>query len=230
MHDKIEVFSEIAVNPTVSRDTVSFSPRWASPLHTGIKRLVDAILSALLVLIAMPLFAVIAIGVKLDSSGPIFYRWRVVGKNGHPFRSWKFRSMCVDADDKKEQLLKGNEMQGPVFKLQNDPRITRLGRYLRRYSLDELPQLFSVLIGDMSLVGPRPPLQTEYVRFTPAQKRKLAVKPGITCLWQVSGRNKIRDFDHWVNLDLEYVRTWSLWLDCKILLKTVATVLRGTGK
>lgn len=230
MHDKADVFPEVALDQAISAEDVLFSPYWANPLHTGVKRLADVILSACLLLVAMPLLAVIAICVKLDSRGPVLYRWRVAGKGGHPFRSWKFRSMCVDADDKKPQLLQGNEMQGPVFKLHNDPRITRLGKYLRRYSLDELPQLFSVFIGDMSLVGPRPPLQTEYVSFTAAQKRKLAVKPGITCLWQVSGRNQIRDFDSWVNLDLEYIRTWSLCLDCKILWRTLATVLRGTGK
>ena len=230
MHDKLEVFPEITLNPDVLEGPVSFSPYWASPLHTGIKRLSDVILSAFLLLISMPLLAAIAIGVKLDSRGPVLYKWRVVGKGGHPFLSWKFRSMCLDADKKKDQLLEDNEMRGPVFKLQNDPRITRLGKYLRRYSLDELPQFFSVLIGDMSLVGPRPPLETEYSQFSEAQKRKLAVKPGITCLWQVSGRNEIRDFDSWVYLDLEYVRTWSLWLDCKILWRTVVTVLRGTGK
>ncbi len=214
MHDKIDAFPKVTLSRPASAQNVSFS----------------VIFSAFLLLIATPVLASIAIGVKFDSRGPVLYRWRVVGQGGRPFRSWKFRSMCVGADDKKEQLLEGNEMRGPVFKLQNDPRITRIGKYLRRYSLDELPQLFSVLIGDMSLVGPRPPLQTEYVRFSEAQKRKLAVKPGITCLWQVSGRNEIRDFDSWVNLDLEYIRTWSLWLDCKILWRTAATVLRGTGK
>jgi lipopolysaccharide/colanic/teichoic acid biosynthesis glycosyltransferase len=230
MYNKADLFPEATMNQPVSAEDVLFSQHWASPFHTGVKRLADVILSAFLLLVGIPLLAAIAIGVKLDSRGSVLYTWRVVGRNGRPFRSWKFRSMCVGADDKKEQLLEGNEMRGPVFKLQNDPRITRFGKYLRRYSLDELPQLFSVFIGDMSLVGPRPPLQTEYVRFSEAQKRKLAVKPGITCLWQVCGRNEIRDFDSWVNLDLEYIRRWSLGLDCKILWKTVATVLRGTGK
>jgi lipopolysaccharide/colanic/teichoic acid biosynthesis glycosyltransferase len=230
MRDTTNALPKIAMDQTSWVRDVMFSPHWANPLHTGIKRLADVTISALLLLVTMPLLAVISIGVKLDSKGPILYRWHVVGKGGHFFRSWKFRSMCVDADKKKDELLTGNEMQGPVFKLQNDPRITRLGKYLRRYSLDELPQLFSVLIGDMSLVGPRPPLQSEYVRFSQAQKRKLAVKPGITCLWQVSGRNEIPDFDSWVNLDLEYVRTWSLWLDCKILGRTITTVLGGTGR
>jgi lipopolysaccharide/colanic/teichoic acid biosynthesis glycosyltransferase len=130
----------------------------------------------------------------------------------------------------KAELHALNEMKGPVFKLTNDPRVTRIGRWLRRYSLDELPQLYSVLKGDMSLVGPRPPLVTEYVSFTPYQRQKLAVKPGMTCLWQVTGRNKVSDFDSWVVLDLEYIRNWSLGLDFKILAQTVAEVLAGSGK
>jgi lipopolysaccharide/colanic/teichoic acid biosynthesis glycosyltransferase len=209
---------------------VVFSPHWSNPLHTFLKRLLDVVLSTVLLLICLPIMMVIAIGIKLDSRGPVLYQWRVVGLNGVPFRSWKLRSMCVDADQKKEQLVAHNEMQGPVFKLQNDPRVTRLGRVLRRYSLDELPQLFSVFIGDMSLVGPRPPLQTEYEQFSERQKQKLVVKPGISCLWQVSGRNQIRDFDDWVRLDLEYICNWSLWLDCKILWKTATVVFRGTGR
>jgi lipopolysaccharide/colanic/teichoic acid biosynthesis glycosyltransferase len=209
---------------------VLLSHYWASSLHTGLKRILDIVFSSILILLAMPLMAVTAIAIKIDSAGPVFYRWLVVGKGGFPFRSWKFRSMCVDADEKKRQLMARNEMQGPVFKLTDDPRVTRVGRVLRRYSLDELPQLFSVLIGDMALVGPRPPLQAEYAKFSAAQKRKLAVKPGMTCLWQVSGRNDISDFDEWVTLDLEYIRSWSLWLDTRILWMTLLTVVRGTGR
>ncbi len=138
--------------------------------------------------------------------------------------------MVVGADDMKPALLAKNEMSGPVFKLTNDPRITRVGAWMRRYSLDELPQLYSVLVGDMSLVGPRPPLATEYERFTEYQKQKLSVKPGITCLWQVSGRNRVRDFDEWVRLDLEYIRNWSPWLDLHILVRTLGTVISGSGK
>jgi len=136
----------------------------------------------------------------------------------------------MNSDAMKKQLEPLNEMRGPVFKLTNDPRATRFGAWMRRYSLDELPQLWSVLKGDMSLVGPRPPLVSEYEQFTHFQKRKLAVKPGITCLWQVNGRNEIRDFDEWVKLDLEYIQHWSLWLDIKILLLTAAEVLGGSGK
>jgi lipopolysaccharide/colanic/teichoic acid biosynthesis glycosyltransferase len=173
---------------------------------------------------------VLAAAVKITSPGPVLYRWRVVGQGGRVFVSYKLRSMVADADARKPQLLRQNEMRGPVFKLTHDPRVTPLGAWMRRYSLDELPQLYSVLVGKMSLVGPRPPLETEYAQFTPFQKRKLAVKPGITCLWQVGGRNRVRDFDDWVRLDLQYIRNWSLALDCQILLRTVVEVFRGTGK
>jgi lipopolysaccharide/colanic/teichoic acid biosynthesis glycosyltransferase len=138
--------------------------------------------------------------------------------------------MIANADELQPELLAQNEMTGPVFKLTRDPRVTKLGAWLRRYSLDELPQFYSVLKGDMSLVGPRPPLATEYAQFTDYQKQKLAVKPGITCLWQVSGRNRVSDFDEWVGLDLEYIRNWSLGLDLKILLKTAREVCIGSGR
>jgi lipopolysaccharide/colanic/teichoic acid biosynthesis glycosyltransferase len=138
--------------------------------------------------------------------------------------------MVRNAEELKTKLGALNEMTGPVFKLTNDPRVTSVGRWLRRFSLDELPQLYSVLKGDISLVGPRPPLATEYVNFTEYQKQKLAVKPGITCLWQINGRNKIRNFDDWVELDLEYIRSWSLGLDLNILMRTVVEVFSGSGR
>jgi lipopolysaccharide/colanic/teichoic acid biosynthesis glycosyltransferase len=138
--------------------------------------------------------------------------------------------MCLNADQLKTQLEPLNEMHGPVFKLTNDPRVTRLGAWMRRHSLDELPQLYSVLKGDMCLVGPRPPLVSEYARFTEYQKQKLAVKPGITCLWQVNGRNDVKDFDEWVKLDLDYIRRWTPMLDIKILVKTASEVFAGSGK
>lgn len=194
------------------------------------KRCIDLTLGGLLLVVLFPVFLVIGFLVKLTSPGPIFYRWRVVGKDGKPFGSYKFRSMYQDADQRKAELQLKNEMSGPVFKLKNDPRITRLGTWLRKYSLDELPQLWSVLKGDMSLVGPRPPLQAEFERFTDWQKKKLQVKPGITGLWQISGRNDIRDFDDWVRMDLEYVRNWSLWMDFKILLRTIPVVIFGGGR
>jgi exopolysaccharide biosynthesis polyprenyl glycosylphosphotransferase len=200
------------------------------PWQLALKRLLDVVVSAALLVVLSPLFLLIALAIKLDSKGPVLYRWKVVGQGGRPFTGYKFRTMVVNADRLKEQLLAQNEMKGPVFKLKADPRVTGVGRILRKFSLDELPQLWSVFKGDMSLVGPRPPLQGEYAQFTEYQKQKLAVKPGITCLWQISGRNEIRNFDDWVRLDLEYIQTWSLWLDFKILLLTIPAVVRGTGR
>lgn len=194
------------------------------------KRAIDIIVSSAVLLLLSPVYLVLAIAVKLSSPGPVFYRWEVVGKDGTPFVGYKFRSMVADADQLKDKLEKFNEMKGPVFKIKDDPRVTTLGRLMRRYSLDELPQLYSVLIGDMSLVGPRPPLVSEYARFNEYQKQKLAVKPGITCLWQVNGRNNVKDLDDWVKLDLEYIRLWNPMLDVKILLKTAGAVLSGSGK
>jgi lipopolysaccharide/colanic/teichoic acid biosynthesis glycosyltransferase len=210
--------------------TVVLSKNWADRRLVFLKRFTDVIGSGILLCLLSPLFFLVGIAVKLTSRGPVFYRWQVVGKNGIPFTAYKFRSMVVNADSMRDALQSKNEMTGPVFKIRDDPRITRVGRWLRRFSVDELPQIWSVLRGDMSLVGPRPPLQTEYARFTPYQALKLAVKPGITCLWQVNGRNEINDFDDWLRLDLEYIRTWSLQLDYKILLKTIPTVVTGKGR
>ncbi len=195
-----------------------------------IKRVVDVVMAGVLLVLLSPLFLVLVILVKFSSPGPAFYRWRVVGRGGVPFVGYKFRSMYQDADARKAELLAKNEMSGPVFKMTDDPRITPVGRILRKYSLDELPQLWSVFVGSMSLVGPRPPLQTEYANFTERQRLKLQVKPGVTCLWQVNGRNEITSFDDWVNLDLQYIREWSLALDFKILMKTIPVVLLGKGR
>jgi lipopolysaccharide/colanic/teichoic acid biosynthesis glycosyltransferase len=198
-------------------------------LQQGLKRGLDIALSASALLVLSPVFAVIAAVIKLKSPGPVFYEWRVLGRGAEPFTGYKFRTMVVDADELKARFMDRNEMSGPVFKMRDDPRITPLGRWLRKYSVDELPQLWSVLKGDMSLVGPRPPAPEEFVRFQEWQRGKLAVTPGITCLWQVSGRNEIRDFDTWAALDLEYIRTWSLWLDIRILARTIPAVLSGRG-
>jgi lipopolysaccharide/colanic/teichoic acid biosynthesis glycosyltransferase len=206
------------------------SPNWDSALAVACKRVLDIGVSVLLLVLLAPLFLLLAAIVKLTSRGPVLYRWQVAGRGGRPFTGYKFRSMYSNADELKNQLESLNEMSGPVFKLTNDPRVTRVGGFLRRYSLDELPQLYSVLKADMSLVGPRPPLVSEYLRFTEYQKQKLAVKPGITCLWQVNGRNNVRNFDDWVRLDLDYIRRWSLKLDFWILMKTAAEVFTGSGK
>ncbi len=209
--------------------TVSFYSAAQSPGPLLAKRLVDVTLSAALLVVLSPLLLATALLVKLTSKGPVLYRWKVVGRTIRPFTGYKFRTMVANADELKPQLAASNEMQGPAFKMRQDPRITPLGRFLRKYSLDELPQLWSVLKGDMSLVGPRPPSPTELDHFDAWHRRKLSIKPGMTCLWQVNGRNQIHSFDDWVKLDLEYIDNWSLWLDCKILLKTAIVVAKGTG-
>jgi lipopolysaccharide/colanic/teichoic acid biosynthesis glycosyltransferase len=206
------------------------SPQWANPAALALKRVFDIVLSAVAVALLSPVLLVLAVAVKLGSEGPVLYRWRVVGRDGRPFTGFKFRSMYVNADGLRDKLEHRNEMTGPVFKIANDPRITTVGRWMRKYSLDELPQLFSVLKGDMSLVGPRPPLETEFARFNDFQKQKLAVKPGISCLWQVSGRNEIKDFDEWLRLDLQYIATWSFALDLKICVLTIREMLAGSGR
>jgi lipopolysaccharide/colanic/teichoic acid biosynthesis glycosyltransferase len=198
-------------------------------LQRAWKRAMDITIAGIGLAILWPLFALLALAVKVTSPGPTFYTWPVVGLGGRHFISYKFRTMVANADELKEELLHQNEMTGPMFKMKIDPRVTGVGRIMRKFSLDELPQLWSVFKGDMSLVGPRPPLQKEYALFTPWQKQKLLVKPGITCLWQVSGRNEIHDFDEWIRLDLTYIRDWSLGLDIKILLKTIPAVFRTRG-
>lgn len=171
-----------------------------------------------------------ALAIRMTSPGPVLFRQRRCGLNGRPFTMLKFRSMVSDAEQRKMELAALNEMSGPVFKLSDDPRVTPVGRFLRKWSIDELPQLFNVLRGEMSLVGPRPLPVDEVDRFDdPAHRRRLSVKPGLTCLWQISGRNNVCDFKEWVRLDLEYIDNWSLWLDFKILCRTVPVVLVGTG-
>lgn len=201
--------------------------RWR--VEQRVKRGVDIVVSLILLVVLAPLLILIGVLVRLTSTGPIFYPWRVLGYRARPFQGYKFRTMVPNADELKASMLARNEMTGPVFKIRNDPRVTPLGRILRKYSLDELPQLWSVLRGDMSLVGPRPPSPTEFAAFAPWQRGKLAVTPGITCLWQVMGRSEINDFNEWARLDLEYIQNWSLWLDLKILAQTVPAVLRGRG-
>lgn len=175
-------------------------------------------------------FIIIAIVIRLTSPGPVLFRQRRSGLNGKPFTMLKFRSMVTNAEQRKAELEVLNEMEGPVFKLSNDPRVTPIGRILRRWSIDEWPQMINVLLGDMSLVGPRPLPVDEVSRFDDfAHRRRLSVKPGLTCLWQVNGRNEVHNFRDWVRLDLEYIDNWSIWLDLKILCKTVPVVLMGTG-
>lgn len=194
-----------------------------------VKRLADSVLSLLALVALLPLFAVVACAIRLTSPGPVLYRLHVLGRHARPFITYKFRTMVADADTQKSRYLHRNEMSGPVFKMRDDPRVTRLGRVLRRYSIDELPQLWSVLRGDLSLVGPRAPSPEEFASFEPWQWGKLAVTPGLTCLWQVSGRSDIRDFATWATLDLEYIRRWNLLLDLAVLLRTIPVVIMARG-
>ncbi len=194
------------------------------------KGIVDRVGALLLLLLSLPLWLVAVIGIRLGSRGPVFFKQERAGHYGRPFVMWKFRTMHTDAEAKRAELEARNEMDGPVFKIADDPRVFAFGRWLRRTSIDELPQLINVLRGEMSLVGPRPLPVYEIERIEKhAQRRRLSVKPGLTCLWQVTGRNGIKNFEEWVALDLKYIDNWSFWLDLKILAQTLPAVLRGSG-
>jgi lipopolysaccharide/colanic/teichoic acid biosynthesis glycosyltransferase len=192
------------------------------------KRIIDIIGASLALLMALPLMIVTAIVVKLESSGSVFFYQTRLSQGGVPFRFYKFRSMCAEAVVLRTALEGLNEVTGPVFKIRQDPRVTAVGRIIRKMSVDELPQLWHVLTGQMSLVGPRPPVPDEVARYEPWMLQRLSVKPGLTCIWQVSGRSDI-GFDEWMRLDVEYVRRRSLWLDLKILAMTIPAVLTGRG-
>jgi lipopolysaccharide/colanic/teichoic acid biosynthesis glycosyltransferase len=194
-----------------------------------IKRVLDLVLAGLGLIILTPFLLAVAALIKLTSPGPVLYEWRVLGRRARPFVGYKFRTMVSDADIRKASFMARNEMSGPVFKLRDDPRVTPVGRWLRKYSIDELPQLWSVVRGDMSLVGPRPAAPEEFARYEPWQCGKLAVTPGITCTWQVSGRSEISDFNTWARLDIEYIRNWNLALDLRILLRTLPAVISARG-
>ncbi|MBN1318823.1 MAG: sugar transferase [Anaerolineales bacterium] len=222
--------SKTILDDFIDRPTLVFRSTPEESWQALAKHIID-FLGAFFFLICFSwLFLLIAILIKATSTGPVLFRQRRSGLNGKPFIMLKFRSMISDAEQRQHELASINEMTGPVFKVTNDPRITPLGRWLRRYSLDELPQLWNVLRGEMSLVGPRPLPVDEVLRFNDlSHRRRLSVKPGLTCLWQICGRNDVKDFSDWVRLDLEYIDNWSLWLDLKILLRTIPIVLTGAG-
>jgi exopolysaccharide biosynthesis polyprenyl glycosylphosphotransferase len=227
-----DLFGDYLPPPRVSRfgSTValSFAPVHHSQSMLAVKRAIDIVGAGLGLMLAAPLLAVAAIAIKLSSPGPVLFRQSRAGLHGRSFEMLKLRTMCCDAEERKWELLHLNEMDGPVFKIRKDPRITLVGRLLRHYSVDELPQLWNVLTGDMSLVGPRPPIPAEVAQYETSERRRLSMRPGLTCLWQISGRNSV-GFADWVKLDLEYIDGWSLAADFKILAKTVPAVLRGTG-
>lgn len=194
-----------------------------------LKRLLDVAGSLLGCVISLPIIAIVAIPLKLESPGPLIFKQKRVGLNGRIFYIHKLRSMYIDAEERKKELMAQNEMNGLMFKMQDDPRITKVGKFIRKTSIDELPQFFDVLVGNMSLVGTRPPTVDEYNQYDSHHKRRLSMKPGITGLWQVSGRSKIQNFEDVVSLDVQYIDHWSLWGDIKLLFKTVAVVFSGHG-
>ncbi len=208
---------------------LTFTTTPYNELQLVMKRGFDLVVSMILLLLFAPAMILMALLIKITSPGPILFKQTRVGLNGRQFTLYKFRTMVHDAEARKGELLHLNEMEGPVFKIKDDPRLTQFGKFLRRTSLDELPQLLKVLKGTMSIVGPRPPLPEEVSQYRTWQRRRLSMKPGITCLWQINGRSYIKNFDQWMKLDLEYIDNWSLKLDWKIFIKTIPVVLLGRG-
>lgn len=209
-------------------DCLTFETRLLKGSELFLKRAFDIIVSFSILMLSAPLFILIAFLIKFTSPGPVFFNQIRVGRNGRKFKLYKFRSMVIDAEKQLEKLLDQNEVSGPVFKIENDPRVTKIGKILRKTSLDEFPQFWNVLTGDMSIVGPRPPLPSEVEQYEPWQRRRLSMKPGITCIWQVSGRNSI-PFEKWMEMDLSYIDNWSLFLDFRLVLLTMQTVIARTG-
>lgn len=208
---------------------VTYSSRLWEPGQIFLKRCMDIAGGLIGTIITLVIGIFVGIAIKLDSPGPLIFAQERVGKNGRRFKMYKFRSMYIDAEERKKELLEKNEMSGAIFKLEADPRITKVGRFIRKHSIDEMPQFFNVLKGDMSLVGTRPPLVSEVESYRADQKRRLSVTPGMTGMWQCSGRSNILDFDEIVKLDLEYIDKWSIWLDIELLLKTVVVCIKGEG-
>lgn len=198
-------------------------------ISLSLKRIVDIIISTCALLVLSPVFAATALLIKAEDRGPIFFKQLRIGFKGQSFYMWKFRSMVLNADEIKKQLLKQNQHgDGVTFKMKHDPRITKIGRYIRKYSVDELPQFWNVLCGDMSIVGPRPPVPQEVAMYSVEERQRLLAKPGLTCFWQVGGRSDI-DFSGQVQLDVQYIRSKSVWLDLKLLFLTIPAVLLGKG-
>ncbi len=215
--------------------TDRFSPAYLHPdidckdvPYAAAKRAFDIVLAATILVAASPIMLAAAIAVPLTSRGPLIFRQVRVGRGGRYFTCFKFRSMCANAEDQKRKLQHLNEMDGPVFKIKRDPRITRVGAFIRKYSIDELPQLINVLRGDMSIVGPRPPVPAEVEKYGDHERKRLAVRPGLTCLWQINGRSNI-PFERWVELDIEYITHMSFMTDVRIVAKTIPAVLSGAG-
>jgi exopolysaccharide biosynthesis polyprenyl glycosylphosphotransferase len=231
-HVSLDIFPHVLARPVLEEldgvPLLTFTTIPSNPMQLIVKRAIDLGLALFLTLLTLPIQLLAALAIRLTSRGPIFFRQVRCGLNGRHFTLLKFRTMQAGAEGLLPEIAHLNQMSGPVFKAAQDPRLTWVGRVLRRLSIDELPQLWNVVVGDMSLVGPRPPLPDEVSRYEPWQRRRLSMAPGLTCLWQVSGRSEL-DFDRWMELDLKYIDTWSPILDLKILLKTVPAVLSGKG-
>jgi exopolysaccharide biosynthesis polyprenyl glycosylphosphotransferase len=227
-----DLFGDFLPTPQVGqfcdRPSLEFAAVQHNSLLLSVKRMVDIVLSAAALVFSAPIVGIAALAIRLEGRGPIFFSQSRCGLYGRQFMMIKLRTMGVDAEARKSELAGLNEMDGPVFKVKLDPRITKVGAFLRRYSLDELPQFWNVLVGEMSLVGPRPPVPEEVSHYEISQRRRLSMRPGITCIWQVSGRNEI-GFQEWVKLDLEYIDSWSLGLDARILSKTLPAVIFARG-
>jgi len=227
-----DLFGDVLPAPRISHfgsmPTLSFAVVHHSALLLAVKRGLDLMVGCLLLALALPVLALAALAIKATSPGPVLFPQLRCGLNGRRFLMLKLRTMHADAEKRKRELQHLNEVSGPVFKIRNDPRITPVGRFLRRFSIDELPQLWNVIRGEMSLVGPRPPIPAEVAHYETFERRRLSMRPGLTCLWQVNGRSEI-EFDEWVRLDLQYIDDWSLTQDLRILAQTVPAVLRGTG-
>jgi len=208
---------------------LSFHAISANYVALFFKNVIEKIGAAILIILSFPVLVIFGLIIKITSKGPILFKQERVGLRGRKFYQYKLRSMVLNAEELKNQYLHLNEQSGPVFKIKQDPRLTKVGKFIRKFSIDELPQLFNVIMGDMTLIGPRPPVPSEVERYKDSDLRRLSMKPGITGLWQVSGRNDIKDFDQWVKLDLEYIDNWSFILDLKIAIKTVSVVFSGSG-
>jgi exopolysaccharide biosynthesis polyprenyl glycosylphosphotransferase len=211
-----------------SAEIVETQPKRFSWQYEKIKRCLDLVVAVSSLVLASPLILLLAALIKLDSRGPLFFGQMRVGRNGQVFKMYKFRSMCANAENMLDELTEKNKAKGHMFKIDDDPRVTRVGKWIRRLSLDEIPQLFNVITGEMSLIGPRPPLPHEVKEYEPWQFRRLEAAPGISGLWQVKRGSEI-SFDEMVNLDIEYIDNWSLWMDIAIIIKTIPAMMRGQG-
>ncbi len=232
-HYNVDLFSHANPNTYVQQmagySVISFSLKTMDSRRLLIKRVIDIAGAVVGLVLTAAMTPFVALAIKIDSPGPVFFSQTRIGKNGRRFKIWKFRSMYTDAEARKKELAAHNEVKGLMFKMDDDPRVTRVGRFIRRTSIDETPQFLNILVGDMSLVGTRPPTEDEFEKYNGYYRRRMSITPGLTGMWQVSGRSDIQDFEEIVKLDLEYIDNWSLGLDIKILIMTVFAVLGGKG-